>query len=392
MDRRLFLLALGAFAVSTVAFVFAGLLPLVAVDTGVTVAQAGYLISAYSFAYAIGTPILSALTGAMDRRRVIALALALFVLGNLAAAFSGGFLPLFGAQVVIGVAGGLFAATAQAAAVTLAGPERRAAAIAVVVGGTTFAVAFGAPAGSLLAHLVGWRGTFLGLAAVGTACAAALWLRLPRDMTGSHATLGERLMVIRRPGILPSVTITLLYLTGGFTVIAYLGPIVIDGVGLAPHYLPAILLTYGVGAILGNYASGRLADRLGATRVVVCSMLMASLFALLLSGIMLFVPARIAGPLLIVAMVPWGFVGWTFPPAQASRLVGFAPDAAPLSLALNASAIYFGIALGTLVGGRVLEFSDVSGLGAVGAVFPLLALLLLYLSRRPARRAVPAAL
>ncbi|WP_025030706.1 MFS transporter [Nitratireductor aquibiodomus] len=74
MDKRLFLLALGAFAVSTVAFVFAGLLPLIASDTGVTVAEAGYLVSAYSLAYAIGTPILSALTGAMNRRRVIALA------------------------------------------------------------------------------------------------------------------------------------------------------------------------------------------------------------------------------------------------------------------------------------------------------------------------------
>ncbi|WP_048648040.1 MFS transporter [Nitratireductor soli] len=390
MDKRLFLLALGAFAVSTIAFVFAGLLPLIAVDTGVTVAQAGYLISAYSLAYAIGTPILSALTGAMDRRLVIALALVAFVIGNLAAALSAGFLPLFGAQVIIGMAGGLFSATAQAAAVSLAGPERRAAAIAVVVGGTTFALAFGAPAGSLLAHFVGWRGAFYGLAAVGALCLAALWLRLPRDLTGSYASLGERLMVIRRPGIMASVLVTLLYLTGGFTVLAYLGPIVIDGVGLAPEYLPAILLAYGIGAILGNYASGRLADRLGATRVVVGSMLVAALFALAFSAIMKFVPDNIAGPLLVAVIVPWGFIGWTFPPAQASRLVGFAPDVAPLSLALNASAVYFGIGFGTLVGGRVLEFADVSDLGMIGAVFPLLALIVLRAATRRQRRVAPA--
>ncbi|WP_295810709.1 MFS transporter [uncultured Nitratireductor sp.] len=374
MDKRLFLLALGAFAVSTVAFVFAGLLPLIAADTGVTVAEAGYLVSAYSLAYAVGTPILSALTGAMNRRRVLAMAMAAFVLGNLTAAASGGFVSLFAAQVAIGMAGGLFAATAQAAAVALAGPERRAAAIAVVVGGTTFALAFGAPSGSLLAHYVGWRGAFLGLSGVGLLCLLALWWKLPRDLEGSHTPLRERLLVIRRPGVARAVTVTLLYLVGGFTIIAYLGPIAIDGVGLDPDYLPAILLAYGCGAILGNYTSGRLADRIGATRVVVASMLLAALFAVLISGLMLFVPTSIAGPLLIVLLVPWGFLGWTFPPAQASRLVGYAPDVAGLTLALNVSAVYFGIGLGTLVGGRVLEFGQVWELGLVAAIFPLVAL------------------
>ncbi|MCR4267894.1 MFS transporter [Nitratireductor sp. ZSWI3] len=388
MDRRLFLLALGAFAVSTVAFVFAGLLPLISADTGVTVAQAGYLVSAYSLAYAIGTPILSAVTGGMNRRRAIALALAFFAAGNLTAALSTGFLPLFGAQVVIGMAGGLFAATAQAAAVALAGPERRAAAISVVVGGTTFALAFGAPAGSLLAHLVGWRGAFFGLAIVGALCLAALWIWLPRDLSGSHSSLGERLMVVRRPGVPSAVLVSLLYLVGGFAIIAYLGPIVVDGVGLPAEYLPAVLLAYGVGAILGNYTSGRLADRLGATRVVVCSMLAASIFALGFSAIMKFVPDGIAGPLLVALIVPWGFIGWTFPPAQASRLVGFAPDVAGLTLALNASAIYFGIGLGTLIGGRVLEYADVSDLGIAGAAFPLMALVVLHLARRERRVAL----
>src|SRR5690606_36129355 len=115
MDKRLLLLALGAFATSTVAFVFAGLLPLIAEDAGVSVAEAGYLASAFSLSYAIGTPILSTLAGGMDRRRVITLALLFFAAGNLAAAMSAGGLPVFLAQIVMGMSAGLFAATAQAA-------------------------------------------------------------------------------------------------------------------------------------------------------------------------------------------------------------------------------------------------------------------------------------
>ena len=86
-------------------------------------------------------------------------------------------------------------------------------------------------------------------------------------------------------------------------------------------------------------------------------------------------------------MVPWGMIGWTFPPAQASRIVGFAPEVAHLTLSLNVSALYFGIAFGTVIGGRVLEFATPSDLGLVAAAFPLVALAVLLASRRSLRLA-----
>ncbi|WP_028032698.1 MFS transporter [Chelativorans sp. J32] len=388
MDRRLFLLALGAFATSMVAFLFAGLLPLIAEDTGITVPEAGYLVSAFSLAYAVGTPVLSTVSDSLDRRRLIGLALLFFAAGNLAAALAGSMLPLFLAQVVMGMSAGLFAATAQATAVLIAGPERRAVAISAVLGGTTFAVAFGAPAGSLLAHVVGWRGAFLALALIAAFCLAALWLRLPRDLRTAGSTLMERITVVRRPGVLSALAVTFLYLTGGFAVISYIGPLAIEGTGIARELLPFVLLAYGVGAILGNYASGRIADRLGPTRVVGFAMLAATCFALILSALAEWAPDKVAGPLLIALMVPWGFVGWTFPPAQASRLVAVAPELAHLTLALNVSAIYFGIGFGTLIGGRVLEMDGAAELGFVGAAFTASALLLLAAGRRSSRAVV----
>ena len=385
MDRRLYLLALGAFVTSMVAFLFAGLLPLIAEDTGLTVAQAGNLVFTFSLAYAIGTPVLSALTGAFDRRSVIVFALFFFVTGNLAAAASASVLPLFLVQVVMGMSAGLFAATAQGTAVLLAGLERRAAAVSAVVGGTTFAVAFGVPAGSLLAHAVGWRGAFLALAVIAAICLAALWRWLPRGLKTANSTLMERVMVVRRPGVLPGVGTTFLYLTGAFALVSYLGPLAIEGTGLAPETLPLVLLAYGLGAIMGNYASGRIADRFGPERVVVFSTIAAALFALVLSLLAGWTPEWIAGPLLILLMVPWAAAGWAFLPAQASRLVRVAPEVGHLTLALNASALYFGIGFGTLIGGQVLGATGVAGLGLVGAIMPAIALLIVMRERRGSR-------
>lgn len=388
MDKRLIWLAVGSFAMSTVGFVFSSLLPAIAGDAHVSIPFAGYLIMAFSLAYAIGAPVLSALAGEIDRRRILATTMLVFVVGNLVAASSSSFSGLLLAQVMMGMSAGLYAATAQATAVSLAGPEHRARAIAVVVGGTTFAVALGAPVGSLIATMWGWRGTFVAIAFLALVCAAILWVRLPRGSRGIKLTLGERFTAVARPGILPSLLVTLLYLAGGFTVISYIAPLALEGAGLPVIALPGMLLAFGAGAVIGNLSSGYLADRIGATRMVVISLLMSSGFCIAIALTLKLLPHHIAGPVLIGLMVPWGIIGWAFPPAQASRIVGFAPELAHLTLSLNASALYFGIAFGTVIGGRVLEFARPSDLGLVAAAFPLVALAVLAVSRRSARVAV----
>lgn len=385
MDRRLIWLAVGSFTMSTVGFVFSSLLPFIAADTHTTIPTAGYLITVFSLSYAIGAPLLSALAGTADRRRVLTAAILTFVVGNVLAATSVSFTTLLLAQIVMGMASGLFAATAQATAVSLAAPEHRALAISVVVGGTTFAVALGAPLGALIAAVWGWRGTFGAVAVLALLCAIVLWLRLPRGLQGTRLTLKERFGIIGRAGIAPSLLVTFLYLAGGFMIVSYLAPLAI-GAGLSKLTLPGLLLAFGIGAVIGNLSSGYLADRIGATRMVAASLIASLIVVLSIAFGLHFLPPHLAGPLLIGIMLPWGIIGWAFPPAQASRIVGYAPEVAHLTLSLNASAMYFGIAAGTALGGRVLENAAVADLGFFAALFPITALLVLYASQRAQRR------
>ena len=102
-------------------------------------------------------------------------------------------------------------------------------------------------------------------------------------------------------------------------------------------------------------------------------------------------PRPVAGPALFALIAAWGLIGWAFPPAQASRIVKLAPDAAPIVLSLNASALYLGVALGAVVGGVVLQYGGTVDLGIAAALFPLAGLGLLLLSLRVARpSAMPA--
>jgi len=391
MDKRLFWLALGSFTISTEGFVISSLLPDIAGDAGISIPLAGTLITAFALAYAIGTPILATLTGEWDRRRVILWTLVFFVLGNVAAALSSSFELLLIARIIMALSSGLFAATAQGTAVALVDDHHRARAIAVVVGGTTVAVALGAPLGALVATMAGWRGTFFAIAGLGALVGAILWYRLPRGIVGTRLPLRARLSAAVRPGVMPILLTTTLALIGAFAVFAYIAPLAIQSGGLSPIALPGMLLAFGVGAVIGNIAGGQAADRFGATRTVGWSLALSAAMLVMLSVVPTFLPQHLAGPVLMAMMVPWGMVGWAFPPAQASRIIKLAPDAAPIVLSLNASALYLGVALGAVVGGAVLRFGVPADLGLIAAIFPLIGLGVVLAGRWAARPvAVPA--
>ncbi|MHC1547001.1 MFS transporter [Phyllobacterium sp. K27] len=384
MDIRLVGLALGTFAIGIEGFVVASLLPEIAGDTGVTLVQAGYLVVTYAFAYAIGAPVIAALTGALDRRLVLAGSALVFVLGALLASISPTYVLLLVARLLIAVVAGLYAATAQATAVAISEPHHRARAISVVVGGTTLAVAFGAPLGAFISSFAGWRGTYLFIALIGVLATMIVWLLLPRGLYADKMTLAKRLSVIRHPGLLPALLTMLFYMTGSFAVYTYIAAVAVEGTGLAREYLPVILLAFGVGAAFGNFLGGQLADRFGATKTVITASILNTIALILVSWIMT-LPHEIAGIALIAHMVVWGVIAWMFPPAQASRILAIAPESAPLALSLNYSALYLGVAVGSMIGGLVIANLGLAYLGAIGSIFSMLGLAVIRLARTARR-------
>ncbi len=77
--------------------------------------------------------------------------------------------------------------------------------------------------------------------------------------------------------------------------ISYLAPLAFDG-GLPALALPGMLLAFGIGAIIGNLSSGYLADRIGATRVVVLSLLMSMAICVAIALILKLLPDEIGRP------------------------------------------------------------------------------------------------
>ncbi|GAB4007732.1 hypothetical protein GCM10029992_62270 [Glycomyces albus] len=86
MRMPLFALSIGAFGIGTTEFVVMGTLSDIADSTGVSVAQAGLLVTAYALGVVIGAPLLTVATTKVARKRLLIALMACFAAANLATA------------------------------------------------------------------------------------------------------------------------------------------------------------------------------------------------------------------------------------------------------------------------------------------------------------------
>ena len=375
--RPLYFLALGTFAIGTEGFMIAAILPGMAADLAVTLATAGQLVTAFTLTYALSSPVLTALTGSVDRRKLLLSTMVLFVIGNVVAAVAANYGALLGARVILAIAAGLYVPNANALAGTLLPPERRGRALAIISGGFSVAVALGVPAGAFIGHHIGWRVTFVAVAILAAIACGGLWLGIPASAGKglSTASLSERVAVIRQPGVLPALVVTSLWALGCYTVYTFIAPYLGGVAHLDGSWIGYILFCWGACAVAGIFLGGVGNDKLGARAVILLALplLIVSLAGLSFAAWESQQSTRIVT--VLAAIVLWGVTAWGFFPAQQARLIGIAGlKNAPTVLSLNASFQYFGFALGALLGAVTLSRGGVAHLGWVGALCVLAAL------------------
>lgn len=379
--RRVTVLALGTFAVGTDAFVVAGVLPDVASSLHVTISDAGQLVTVFSVAYALLCPLLATLTGRWPRRRVLLVALAVFVLGNAATALAPTFELVLTARVVAAAGATLFTPIAGAAAASLAPSERRARAIAIVTAGLTTSTALGAPLGTVIGNAMGWRNAMWFVAALGVLAAVGITAVLP-DVPGSAAVgLRQRLAPLVDRRVIVVLLATVLLFTGVYVVYTYISVVFARATGTSGNTLAMLLFAWGVAGTAGNFLAGHFADRIGSRAVVgIVSVVLIVVFGLLPVGAGLL-------PSAFVLVVIYGMSAWSITTPQQHRLISLAPDSAPLVVSLNASFLYLAVALSGIVGAVGIQTLGGGRLGLIAAGFVMAGGLTSELAHRSAHNA-----
>lgn len=378
-------LTLGAYAIGTTEFVIVGLIPTIAADLGVSLPSAGLLVSLYALGVAVGAPVLTALTGRVPRKTLLVALMVLFTLGNVIAWMAPSYGSLIVARVLTGLAHGVFFSIGSIIATSVVPKEKAASAIAIMFTGLTVALVTGVPLGTFIGQHLGWRATFLAVAALGVVALVGSLLFVPRNLQRSEpATFSQQLSVLAQPRLLLVYAITALGYGGTFLSFTYLASILQDVTGFSPNAVSGVLLVYGVSVAIGNLWGGRLADRRGPIPALklIFGLLALVLFALTFTAHNTW--------LVLLTVLALGAVAFGNVPGlqvyvvkQAQR---FAPQAADVASGLNIAAFNVGIAMGASLGGLVVDHLGLMHTPWLGALVVLGALGLTVLSGRLDRR------
>jgi multidrug resistance protein len=336
MPIALFALTIAAYAIGTTEFVIVGLLPTVASDLQISLPLAGLIVSVYALGVTFGAPVLTALTGRIERKPLLLGLMALFIVGNGMAAISPSYAPLLVARVLSAFAHGVFFSVGSTIAADLVPENRRASAIAMMFMGLTVAIVTGVPLGTLIGQIFGWRATFAAVAGLGAIAFVAIAVLLPSNLKKAPAaSVGDQIRVLGSGRLLIVFAMTALGYGGTFVAFTF-------------------LVVYGIAIAIGNVAGGKLANRSpvrALTGLFIAQAIVLVLFSFTAPSPWLVVPTLAALGFLSFANVP----GLQIYVVQLAKQVR--PAAVDVASALNIAAFNLGIAAGAWIGGLVVESS-----------------------------------
>lgn len=258
-------------------------------DLGITPAQFGSLVSAYTISAGIVGLAAAPFMDRFDRRVLLLWTYAGFIVGTLACALSHSFTALLISRAVSGAFGGVSGALVLATASDVVPPARRATGIAIVMTAFSVAAALGVPFGLFLAQSFEWEAPFYFL----VAAAVAIWLLVLTKMppvrghlehTGA-TVVREFVDLLRNPNVGRALVFMAMMVFGHFSIIPLLSPYLVSNVGIRESDLLSVYFVGGALTIFTGPRVGRLADKHGRHFIFNCLVLVACVVTLALTNI-----------------------------------------------------------------------------------------------------------
>ncbi|BCU51625.1 MFS transporter [Staphylococcus auricularis] len=371
----IWMLAIGAFAIGMTEFVIMGLLPNVARDLDVTVSQAGQLITGYALGVAIGGPILVMLTIKWNRKHLLILLMAIFIVGNLAATFSPSYGYLMTSRIITSLAHGSFFGIGSILAASMVSPSKRASAMALMFMGLSMSNILGVPFGTLIGQGLGWKMTFAVIAVIGTITLIGIIVLVPSQKEQIQSSVINELKVLKDKRLWLTLAITLFGFSSVFAYFSYISEVLTDVSGVPENLISYILIIFGIGVTLGNVVGGKLADW-DVNRALRIIFVLFILYFVALYFIQMNSVVMVAGVFL------FGLIGFSMSPSLQFKSTLVSQDAPTLASTLNQSAFNLGNALGAYVGGVVIDLLPVSSLSLVAPVLTFIGLIFLLITMR----------
>jgi predicted MFS family arabinose efflux permease len=356
---------IGAFAFVTTEFLPVGLLPQIAHDLGVTPGTAGLMVTTPGVIAALSAPGMMLGAGRIDRRTILIVLTVLLLASNLISAFAPNFTVMLLGRALLGASLGGFWTLALAAAGRLVKPHESARATAAILAGVTCATVIGVPLGTLISELASWRVTFMATGVlVAIALAAQAWL-VPSLPSGAALRFSDLTELVRRPYARKSLLMVALVFGAHFSSYTYIAPFLVQDAGFSASSITWVLLGFGIIGFGSNFAvSATVARSLKGSLITMATLL---LFALLTMPMLRHLPIAMTG-----VVLAWGIAFGAIPLCMSVWIQRATPDLPEAGSALFVGIIQVAIAVGSSVGGAIVDHVGIPADFWFGSVLAIL--------------------
>jgi DHA1 family purine ribonucleoside efflux pump-like MFS transporter len=368
-------MAATSFALVSAEFLPAGLLTPMARDLGISEGTAGQVVTATASVGAVTALLSNVLIGKLNRKTVLVGLSALAIGSNLLAALATDFWLLLLGRAGLGIALSGFWALSVAVVARLVGTNATGRGMAIVTLGVSLATIAAPSMGALISDWIGWRAAMAMTAGLAAIALLLQILSLPTLPASTSNSLSDVFRLTRRRTVQLGMLAILLLMTGHFAGSVYVRPFLEQVTLLGTGAVALALLGFGIAAVIGNVAGGRLADANIRTALAVTGALMAfAALALVVWG----AHSGIAFALVTL----WGFAFGMAPVVLPTNLSRGAADALEAAGSLMVASFQVAISIGALFGGYVVDYYGAAAPLTLTAVLAVSTIILALLQPR----------
>ena len=328
--------------------------PMLMRNLAISPAQFSLLIAAYTMMAGIVGLLVAPIIDRFDRRRVLVVAYAGFIVGTYCCATAETVTALLLARALCGAFGGVSNATILAIVGDLVPAQRRGAAMGIIMTSFSAAAAFGVPFGLFLAQRFRWETPFFLLVGIALAVEALLLVSLPHVRGhlagGPPESWANFLSLLSDGNAWRALLLVVSLVFGHFTIIPFLSPHLVFNLKLPERHLALVYVLGGLLTLMTSPYIGRLSDRLGRAKVFTAVVCVATVIIGLLTH---------AGPLPVPATILmtglfFVFASGRYVPAQAVLTSAVSSSRRGAFMSLTACTRDFCTGLAAIMAGRVV--------------------------------------